>query len=336
MQRSEFIQSLSLLGVGSMMPTGNEPEVKHPQRPPYLKTGGKIAITSPAGYITLEQIQPAVKMMQGWGFEIVIGDTIGKREGTLGGSDIERAADFQRFLDDESIGAIMCARGGYGVVRMMDRLNFEKFKKHPKWIIGFSDITFLHSHLNRQINLASIHSKMCNSFPDDWEQADEVQKSSITLIKDCLMGEPILTTALANQSNQMGIAKGVLVGGNLKCIESMAGSHSDLNTKGKILVVEDTGEYLYSIDRMFWNLKRSGKLENLNGLVIGGFKIKPDDPGEEFGKSLEQIVLEKVKDYGYPVSFDFPIGHQKDNRPLKLGISYQLEVTADGTTLREL
>lgn len=316
---------------------GDEDETASGTIPPYLKPGDSIGITSPAGYITLADIQPAVQLLQSWGFNVKIGATIGKRDFTFGGTDEERTADFQAMLDDHSIKAIMCARGGYGAVRIIDKLNFTKFKMKPKWIIGFSDITVIHSHLSYNYGIASIHSKMCNSFPDDWSKAEPVQIASILSIKDALSGVPMKYTTTPNDKNKTGIAAGKLLGGNLKTLESLAGSKSDISTAGKLLFVEDTGEYLYSIDRMFWGLKRTGKLANLKGLIVGGFKIKPDDsPDEAFGKSLYDIVLEKVENYQYPVCFDFPVGHQKNNFALKCGIEHRLNVAKDAVTLEEI
>lgn len=294
--------------------------------PPYLKTGDMIGICCPAGYITLEDIQPALLKLQEWGFTVKIGDSIGKRDFTFGGTDEERTKDFQQMLDDKMVKAILCARGGYGGVRIIDRIDFKRIKRSPKWIIGFSDATVFHSHINTNYRVASIHSKMCNSFPEDWSKAEPIQKETIESIRQCLAGEKMKYLFTPNENNKTGLAVGELVGGNLKTLEALAGSSSDLQTKDKILFVEDTGEYLYSIDRMFWNLKRSGKLSDLKGLIIGGFKIKPDDAGEEFGKTITQIVLEKVSEYSYPVCFDFPVGHQKNNFALKCGVVHTLGV----------
>jgi muramoyltetrapeptide carboxypeptidase len=301
--------------------------------PPYLQPGDSIGITSPAGYITLEDIQPAMNKMIEWGFKVVVGTTIGKRDFSFGGTAEERLADLQQMLDDKNIKAIMCARGGYGSINIIDKINFRNFKKHPKWIIGFSDITVLHSHINRHFGIATIHSKMCNSFPKDWSLATEVQKESIESIRQGLTGEPMKYSAQYNIKNKTGIVEGVLVGGNLKTLETLAGSASDISTKNKILFVEDTGEYLYSIDRMFWNLKRTGKLSGLKGLIIGGFKIKKDDEGEEFGRTLEEIVLEKISEYNYPVCFDFPVGHQVNNFALKCGVPHKLSVQNNAAEL---
>ena len=304
--------------------------------PAYLKKGDVIGITCPAGYISLDDIQPAVSKIKEWGFDVKIGDTVGKKDFTFGGTDEERLNDFQQMLDDKKIKTILCARGGYGAVRIIDKINFSKFAMHPKWVIGFSDVTVIHCHLNKNFGIASIHSKMCNSFPADWNSAEPVQKETIESIRKCLTGEKMQYPFDANEKNKNGIAEGVLVGGNLKTIESLAGSKSDINTDGKILFVEDTGEYLYSIDRMFWNLKRTGKLSKLKGLIIGGFKYKPsEEPEDEFGKTVTEIVLEKIKDYHYPVCFDFPVGHQKNNFALKCGVKHKLTVATNGCTLKE-
>jgi len=294
------------------------------KKPPYLKPGDTIGITSPAGFITLERLQPAIVLLQSWGYRIKIGSTIGKRDFTFGGTDTERAADFQQMLDDPSIKAIMCARGGYGSIRIVDKLNWSKFKSKPKWVIGFSDVTVLHNHIHTNCSVASIHSKMCNSFPDDWATAEPIQVQTINSIHDALAGRQMKYEAKPHLQNKPGNAEGILIGGNLKTIETLAGSSSDINTAGKILFVEDTAEYLYSIDRMFWNLKRTGKLKSLKALIIGGFNLKPDDEGEEFGRSLQDIVLDKVKEYKYPVCFDFPVGHQRANFALKCGAMHKL------------
>ncbi len=314
----------------------NDPDVPA-KTPPYLKKGDTIGITCPAGFITAEEIEPAVKKIKEWGFDIKIGNTVGKKDFTFGGTDEERVQDFQQMLDDKNIKAIMCARGGYGAIRIIDALDFKKFAVQPKWINGFSDITIIHSHLNKNWGIASIHSKMCNSFPKDWSKAEPVQIETIESIRKCLSGEKMRYSAVPNEKNKTGIAEGVLIGGNLKTLETLAGSKSDINTDGKILFVEDTGEYLYSIDRMFWNLKRSGKLNKLKGLIICGFKVKPaDTPEEEFGKNLFEIVLEKVAAYNYPVCFDFPVGHQKNNFALKCGVKHQLLINAQAVTLKEI
>jgi muramoyltetrapeptide carboxypeptidase len=339
MDRKRFLGAAATLVAGftpkNSLATVLEDEEMIYKKPAYLKAGDSIGITAPAGFITIEEIQPAKQVMENWGYKIVLGDTIGKKEFTFGGSDEERLNDFQKMLDDPKLKAIMCARGGYGSIRIVDRLTWTKFKIHPKWIIGFSDITVLHSHIHNNFQIASIHSKMTNSFPDDWSKAEPIQIETIISIQDALSGRKMKYSATPNSQNKPGIAEGILIGGNLKTIESLAGSASDLKTDGKILFVEDTGEYLYSIDRMFWNLKRTGKLKNLKALIVGGFKIKPDDPGEEFGKTVHDIVLEKIEKYKYPVCFDFPVGHQRNNFALKCGVKHRLSVSGNEVTLIE-
>lgn len=338
MNRKFFLRSLA--GLGAYFIPGSMAEAAPPGTtaiiPHTLRAGDLVGITSPAGYILPEDITPAVERLEAWGFRVKTGAVIGSRDFGFGGTDEARAADFQQMLDDKNVRAILCARGGYGLVRIIDKLDFSRFAKNPKWIIGFSDITVLHCHLNRNFGIATIHSKMCNSFPSEWDKADPLQQETINSIFRCLTGDRIRYQCEASPFNRLGNAEGALVGGNLRTIESLAGSRSDLRTTRKILFVEDVGEYLYSIDRMFWNLKRSGKLDALNGLIIGGFRVKPDDPGNEFGRSVEQIVMEKVKEYDYPVCFNFPVGHHKENYALKTGVRFRLSVAASGTTLKEI
>ncbi|RYY60938.1 MAG: LD-carboxypeptidase, partial [Chitinophagaceae bacterium] len=252
------------------------------------------------------------------------------------GTDEERLADLQQQLDDREVKAIFCARGGYGSVRIIERVNWDKFRKHPKWILGFSDITVIHSYVNRNTGVASIHSKMGGAFPADTSSIEQVVRDTAESIRKALIGEKIIYPVQPHEKNRPGRGTGVLVGGNLKTLESLAGSKSDIDTKNKILFLEDVGEYLYSIDRMFWNLEQSGKLDKLAGLVIGGFRVKPaDTPDEEFGKDLYEIVLEKTRRFNYPVCFDFPVGHQKNNYAMKCGVKHTLDVSPAEVKLTE-
>lgn len=338
MNRKKFLSSFAVMGglfSSFAAGDGNEPDESAAIIPRYLKPGDMIGITSPAGYITVKDIEPAIAQITGWGFKVKIGLAIGKRDFGFGGTDEERREDMQDMLDDPRLSAIMCARGGYGLVRIIDRLDFRKFLQRPKWLIGFSDVTVMHAHLNHNYGVASIHSKMCNSFPDRWDRADPIQRETILSIRDALTGVKMRYSVSPSAANRNGRGAGPLVGGNLKTIETLAATPSNLHTRGKILFVEDTGEYLYSIDRMFWHLKRAGKLAELKGLIVGGFKTKPDDPGEEFGRTLQEIVREKVKPYAYPVCFDFPVGHQRNNFALKYGIRHRLEVDQQGAVLEE-
>ena len=337
MKRKEFINSMGILGLAAGMGRLHDPgeEDRDFEIPPYLSPGDLIGIMAPAGYISLEDIQPAVQKLNEWGYKVRVGNTIGLRQNSFAGSDEQRLQDLQYMLDDSSLKAILCARGGYGLIRIIDKINWQRFSRNPKWIIGFSDVTTLHCHISSRLGIATIHSKMCNSFPKNWNLADEVQKATIESINNCLTGKQLSYNAPHNTANKPGQCKGLLVGGNLKTIESLLGSSSDLKTKNKILFLEDTGEYLYSLDRMFCTLLRSGKLSSLSGLIIGGFKTKKDDEGEEFGKTVEEIITEKTASFNYPVAFNFPVGHQKENFALKCGCSYKMVVDASGTTLIE-
>jgi muramoyltetrapeptide carboxypeptidase len=340
MKRNEFISGATMLAGAAFFPGVSFGQSEDTEaeliRPAYLKKGDTIAITCPAGYISFEDIQPAVIQMESWGFKVRVGNTVGKRDFTFGGTDEERARDLQILLDDPNVKAVMCARGGYGVARIVDKISFTRLKDRPKWIIGFSDITALHLHINRNFPIVTMHSKMCNSFPDNWESSEPIVQETILSIRDALTGTKMKYKVLPDEHNRPGIGQGVLIGGNLSIIQNLMGTNSEIRTTGKILFLEEVGEYLYSLDRMFMNLKRAGKLDNLSGLVIGGFnKIKVDDPGEEFGRNLYDIVMEKVGNFKYPVCFNFPVGHQKNNYALKCGAIHVLTVRKDEVELVE-
>lgn len=339
MNRSEFLTSLSTTAILPLKPWTWEEETNMAAwvQPAALQPGDTIAISAPAGYTTQREVQATKIVLESWGFNVQLGNTVGKRYITFGGTDAERADDLQQLLMDTNVKAILCARGGYGAVRIVDKIDFSFLRKHPKWLVGFSDITVLHCHIHRCTGVASVHAKMCNGFPDNWNRADSVQQATLLSIRDALTGIPSKFLLPPNSNNRIGIGTGVLIGGNLRTLETLAGTKSDITTKGKILFLEDTGEYLYSIDRMFWHLKRNGKLDGLAGLIIGGFNIKrTEDTAEEFGLQLRDIVLEKTEGCNYPVCFNFPVGHQKNNYALKCGVRHQLTVTASNVSLNEL
>ena len=336
MNRKDFLSSvIPLATVSTVFPKiiSSKKTNLSKRIPPYLKKGDLIGITCPSDYISMEECQPAINKMSEWGFKVCTDNTVGAKDFTFAGTDEQRADGFQKMLDNPEIKAIMLGRGGYGAVRIIDKIDFTKFVKNPKWIIGFSDATVFHCHINHNFGIATIHSKMCNSFPDDFSTADQTQIDSIDSIRQCLVGEKMKYERPPNITNRYGVGIGDLVGGNLSIIEMLDGSISKLFTDEKILFIEDVGEYLYKIDGMLWNLKRSKKLDRLKGLIIGQFKIKPDDPGEEFGLSLYEMVMEKVKEYNYPVCFDFPVGHVKENYALKCGMKHKLSVSSAGTVL---
>ena len=298
---------------------------------PILKPGDTIGITCPAGFITLDDIKPGLQALENWGFKTKIGNTVNAKWNTFGGTDEERKTDLQNMLNDSSIKAIMCARGGYGCMRIIDDLNFTNFKLKPKWLIGFSDITALHYHLYT-LGIPSIHSKMLNSFPKDPLLIDDTHKSIFSALTNLKNKYPVAI----NTNNVLGNGKGKLIGGNLSIVYNMVGTKSDVNTKGCILFLEDVSEQLYSIDRMLWNLRRSGKLKNLQGLIIGGFNRLKDDEKDPFVLNIIDMVTAVTKGYKYPIVYDFPVGHQKNNYALICGQVHQLKVIANEVILEQV
>ena len=287
-------------------------------RPPSLKKGDTIYILSTARKITREEIAPAIAVFESWGLKVSIGKTIDKEDHQYAGTDKERLEDFQTALDDSNIKAIICARGGYGTVRMMDDVIYDEFMKTPKWIVGFSDVTYLHTHISNSIGVQGIHSIMPVQFPKSTPEAIE------SLRKE-LFGENNEYQIAPHSFNRTGASAGVLIGGNLSILYSITGTKSGMNTFGKILFLEDIDEYLYHIDRMMVNLKRSGKLQGLAGLIVGSFSEMKDN-AIPFGKNAYEIITEHVAGFDYPVCFGFPAGHICDNRALVIGKKYQLNV----------
>ncbi|MFC4738557.1 LD-carboxypeptidase [Flavobacterium ponti] len=285
--------------------------------PPYLKKGDTVAIVCTARKFFPEDAIPAKELLESWGLKTKLGTTIGLDSCQLGGTDLERAADFQNMMDDENIKAIWCARGGYGTVRMVDLLDFTKFNKNPKWIMGFSDVTVLHSQANAE-RVASMHCIMPFTVP---KASDEVKET----LRKALFGEKMEYIIPSKPYDIQGKASGELVGGNLSILYSLLGSKSSLDTKNKILFIEDLDEYLYHIDRMMQNVKRNGYFENLKGLIVGGMTDMHDNE-IPFGQNAVQIITAIAKEYNIPVCFDFPAGHVKDNRALQLGKQVDFEV----------
>ena len=298
--------------------------------PPYLKSGDTIGIVCPAGYMPFEKAQTCIETLTGWGYKVIPGKTLGNQFHYFSGTDEERCKDLQQMMDDKNIDVILCGRGGYGTGRIIDKLDFSKFVKHPKWIIGFSDITVLHCHLLSNFKIASLHAAMAAAFNEG-----EFKNQYIQSLHDALVGERAIYRTEGNSLDQHGKAKGILVGGNLSLLVNVIGTSSDINTKNKILFVEEIGEYIYSVDRMMYQLKRSGKLENLKGLIIGRFS-EMKDTTIPFGQSVEEAIKEMVKDYAYPVCFRFPVSHDKENYALKVGLNYKLTVEENSAELKEL
>ncbi len=295
--------------------------------PPYLKKGDQIGLVSPAGKITIDQIKVAVKMLQNWGLEPVFGAHLFSQDNQFAGTDKQRAADFQKFMDNHEIKAILSSRGGYGSLRIIDSLNFNRFKLFPKWLIGYSDFTVFHSHINNKHKIKTLHAAMPLNFPSDGKPNLATES-----LRKALFGE--LNSHVFKPSNIMraGNAKGELIGGNLSILYSLIGSESEINFDGKILFIEDLDEYLYHIDRMLMSLKRAGKLKRLAGLIVGGMN-KMKDNTIPFGKTAEEIIAEHVEDYNFPVVFGFPAGHIIDNRALIFGGMISLKANSEESAL---
>ncbi|HEY1024892.1 MAG TPA: LD-carboxypeptidase [Sphingobacteriaceae bacterium] len=286
-------------------------------QPSPLKKGDTVAICCPAKKLPRD-INEGVALLESWGLKVILGETVTASHNQFAGNDELRTKDLQRFLDDNSIKAIFAARGGYGTIRIIDQLDFSHFRKYPKWLVGFSDITVLHSHIFANFEMETIHGQMPVNVP-------EATKPSLETLRKALFGESIeyrYETLLANRN---GSAEGILHGGNLTLLVMMTNSISDLDYTDKILFIEDVGEYLYSIDRMMWNLKRAGKLSRLRGLIVGGFTELKDNE-IPFGQTAEEIIMEAVREYDYPVCFNFPAGHISNNQALIFGKKVNLSV----------
>lgn len=287
------------------------------KQPAYLKKGDKIAIVCPAKKLP-KQIDSAIAILQDWGLTVVIGETLTANHHQFAGTDAQRTADLQRFLDDDSIKAIIAGRGGYGTIRIIDELDFTAFTKQPKWLIGFSDITVLLAHVLAQFNTQSIHGQMPYTFEESTAEA-------LQSLHDVLFGLPVAYQYTSTFTNKSGVAEGELIGGNLALLLALQGSVSEMDFDDKILFIEDIGEHEYAIDSMMRTLKRAGKLAKLKGLIVGafnGFEVETIP----FGQTPDEVIWELVKDYDYPVCFNFPVGHIDDNRSMVLGKTVNLQV----------
>jgi muramoyltetrapeptide carboxypeptidase len=298
--------------------------------PPYLKKGDTIGLVCPSGTLPAKKAATCISTLEAWGYKVKIGKTLGTQHHYFSATDEARAADLQEMLDDKNVQAVLCGRGGYGMSRIIDLLDFKTFKKHPKWVIGFSDITLLHNHCTQALKIASLHAPMAGAFNNGQSNNEWVLS-----LKHTLQGKKANYKAATHTYNKFGKATGKLVGGNLTLVAHAVGTVSELQTKNAILFLEDIGEYKYNIDRMMLQLKRSGMLKNLAGLVVGGFtQTKDSDPA--FGATVYEIIEAAVAEYNYPVCFDFPISHDKENYTIKHGMEYALEVTAKKVSLKEV
>lgn len=298
--------------------------------PPSLSPGDTIAIVCPGGYMSFEKAQICIDTLREWGYEVKIGKTLGgNSENYFSDTDKLRLADLQQMLDDAEVKAILCGRGGYGLGRIIDQIDFSKFKEMPKWIVGYSDITVLHAHIHSNYKIATLHAPMAGAFNDGGAGSEFIRS-----LREALEGEKSKFHCPVHPLNRKGEGIGELIGGNLSLLAHLTGTPSDMRTKGKILFLEDIGEYAYHIDRMMHQLKRSGKLDRLAGLIIGGFTDMKDTE-RPFGKPVYEIIRDAVKEYDYPVCFDFPLGHQPENYALKSGVGHKLKVGKNKVVLEE-
>ena len=299
-------------------------------RPPHLQPGDRVAIVAPARKISPQEIEPAVDLFRSWQLDVVLPDHLFDADNQFAGDDPTRALTLQQQLDDPAVRAIFCARGGYGTVRIVDRLDFTHFCQHPKWIVGYSDITVLHSHIHHHFGIETLHATMPLNIPPD---ALSTPYPAIDTLRQALFGESLSHTLPSQPLNRTGTAHGQLVGGNLSILYSLCGSPSDIDTDGKILFIEDLDEYLYHIDRMMMNLKRCGRLARLAGLIVGQMSDMHDNT-VPFGSTAEEIIRDAVAEYSYPVCFNYPAGHNgTDNHALILGRPTTLSVTPDSSSL---
>jgi muramoyltetrapeptide carboxypeptidase len=294
--------------------------------PKRLNIGDKIGIIATARKTSFVELQPAIEIIQSWGLVVVFGQFLFEKDNQFSGTIQQRVADLQNMINDDSISAILCARGGYGTVQVIDKIDFSKLYNHHKWIIGYSDITVLHSHLN-QLGLATIHATMPVNFYKNTIQ-------SLESLKHIIMGEANSIQSPSHAFNRLGKVEAEIVGGNLSVLYSLLGSKSDVNTDGRILLLEDLDEYLYHIDRMIINMKRNGKFNKLKGMIVGSM-TDMNDNNIPFGKISEEIISDHILEYDFPVCFGFPSGHLYDNRSIKLGVISVLEINENGVNLSQ-
>jgi muramoyltetrapeptide carboxypeptidase len=289
--------------------------------PKYLKRNDKVAIVAPAGKVAKTVVNFAKTKLESWGLKVVLGKNVFQKHYQYAGTDEERLTDLQKAMDNESVKAILCARGGYGLIRLIDQLDFTKFQANPKWIIGFSDITILHSYIHTNFGIETLHAPMAAGLKD---------RASAETLQKVFFGKNLGYELPVHPLSKKGKAVGKIIGGNLAIICSLIGSVSGLDTKGKVLFFEDIGEYLYRLDRMMWTLKRTGKLDQLAGLVVGDFNDMKDNDSP-FGKTAYEIIADAVAEYNYPVCFGFPAGHRKENKTIIFGRQVSLSINQNTT-----
>ena len=296
--------------------------------PAYLDRGDTIGVVCPAGYMAMERVQQCLQILQAWGFKLKVGKTVGGNSTNyFSGTDKERLTDFQEMLDDDEVKAVLCARGGYGIGRIIEQIKFKKFAKQPKWIIGFSDVTVLHAHIYSNYKIATLHAPMAGAF-------NEGENEFVLSLRSALTGTSAKYEVKPHEFNKIGMASGELVGGNLALLTHICGTSSDIKTKNRILFLEDVGEYLYNVDRMLYQLKRNGKFDKLSGVIIGGF-TENKDTDRPFGKTVFEIIHEIFQEFDYPICFGFPVSHGIENYALKIGVEYNLSISSGKVILEE-
>jgi len=296
-------------------------------KPSFLKSGDRVGVVAMASHVSYPSMEEGLRILrEDWGLEVVEGQTLHAKYNQFAGTDEERRQDLQTMLDDEGLKAIFSARGGYGSSKIIDKLRFQRFKKAPKWLVGFSDITAVHCHVHR-LGVESLHATMPKLF------GNAGGENALESLRKALWGEQLDYAMPANDFNRFGKVHAPVVGGNLCLITHLIGSRSELDTRGKILFIEDVEEYYYNLDRMMVQLKRARKLDHLAGLVVGQFTDLKDNESSSFGKNHLEIIKEYIEEYDYPVCFDFPVGHVLDNRAMVVGRSAILEVSPENTRL---
>lgn len=299
-------------------------------RPPFLKKGDTIGIAATARKISEAELMPAITKFREWGFQVLLSEALYAEDHQFAGTDQQRLSGFQKLLDNNTVKAIIIARGGYGTVRLIDEIDFTSFKKNPKWIIGYSDVTVLHSHIHQNFGIETIHATMPLNFPKNNNES-----IALNSLYNAFTSNNIEYIINPLSTEKTGETTGILTGGNLSLLYALSGTVSDIYTNGKILFLEDIDEYLYHIDRMILQLKRCGKLKNLAGLIVGGMTDMKDNL-IPFGKNAYEIIADAVKEYDYPVCYGFPAGHIEDNRALILGRNVSLSVTEKNAIVRFL
>jgi muramoyltetrapeptide carboxypeptidase len=333
MIKKVFIITLLLL-FGSFTATAQDnTSFKTPSKliqPPYLKAGDTVAIVAPSGVLKnrTDEVARAKTLLESWNLNVIIGDHVFSKANHFAGTDQERCEDFQNALDNPNVKAIWSARGGYGTVRILDKLDYTTFLKQPKWVIGYSDITALHNQIHNN-GVESIHAIMCVSLPEDLTEI----KASIDTFKEALFGKPLQYTLKGSAYNRAGNATGQLVGGNLTILHTMLGSNTSIDVSGKILFIEEIGEYKYHIDRMLQSLKRAGYFNNCKGVIVGDMSRMRKNT-TLWGTSVEQLILDALADYDFPIAFNMPAGHEDDNRAMVFGRTVQLAVSSAQSTIR--